>query len=41
MKEVNSVHCGTPSGRKNADLDDKHFVYRTERDETVMDLQIK
>lgn len=26
MKDVNNVHCGTPSSQKDADLDDKHFV---------------
>jgi len=41
MKEVNSVHCGTPSIRKDADLDDQHVVYRTEHDDTLMGLQIK
>ena len=41
MKEVNHVHCATPNSRKDADLDDKHVVYRNERDETLMGLQIK
>ena len=41
MKEVNNVHWGTPSSRKDADLDDQRVVYRTEHDETLTGLQIK
>lgn len=26
MKDVNNARCGTPSSRKDADLDDKHVV---------------
>jgi hypothetical protein len=41
MKEVNNIHLGTPSIRKDADLDDQHVVCRTKQDETLMGLQIK